>query len=463
MNKKLVWLIVAIFFVVAVIALILFLKPSKPTTIINDFANPVATPISTSTGKIKITYAAHWTEKYQLEGVYENGVLKEKGLKQYLDEYMALHPDVEIDVMTIPYADYEAKLRLLSDIDKAPDIFQIYSPWGVSYVNSGIIDVPPQDIKTDVENNYISKSGVTINGEIWGIPGEVDDYSLIYNKKLFKDAGIVDANGEALAPKTWDDVVSAAKKISKKDTKGNIIRYGFAFTKGVDWAVVDPFLSLLFSNGGSYLSADNSKPMFNDSKGVEVLNSIVDLFKQGYTDANSNVWDFSQDKVVMAFVAPWTEGTFRDQMGATKFDEEVGVAPIPYFKTPGSLQYNWFVGVMNKSKNKQAAWDFLRWFTEDVQPKTGTTRYGDLLARTIKAIPDRKIDLNNNKDVLNNNSFKAPFIAQLASSTAEPNVLQAAKIKATLMDQIQAAWVGKDVTQALNDAAAKVQDILNNK
>ncbi|MEI7451951.1 MAG: extracellular solute-binding protein [Candidatus Falkowbacteria bacterium] len=464
MNKKLVLLTATILLMLVAVFIVLFIKTKPEISSLPKNNNPVVSPV-TNGDKIKLVYAAHWTEKYQLEGVYENGVLKEKGFKQYLDEYMTLHPNVDISVLTVPYADYEAKIKLLNDIDQAPDIFQIYSPWGVSYAKEGLLDVPPKDIKADVEANYVSKSGVVIDGNVWGIPGEVNDYSLIYNKKMFKDAGIVDADGNALAPKTWDDVVAAAKKITKKDTKGNIIKYGFAFTKGVDWAVVDPFLSLLFSNGGSYLSADNSKPMFNDAKGVEVLTSIVDLFKKGYTDANSNVWDFSNDKAAMAFVAPWTEGTFRDQMG-TRFDQEVGVTSVPYFSKPNSLQYSWFVGVMNKSKNKKAAWDFLRWFTEDVQP-SGTTRYGDLLARTIKAIPDRKVDLvsSANKDVLVSNTFKAPFIAQLSSSTPEPNVLQAAKIKATLMEQIQAAWVGKDVKQALDDAASRVQLILdsNNK
>jgi len=457
MNKKIIFLIVFLFLAAVAAVLILFLKP-------NLFLPPAATTPDTSitpinNNKIKLVYAVHWTEKFQTEGVYENGVLKEKGLRQYLDEYSALHPEVQFEIMTIPYTEYESKLKLLDDIDAVPDIFQIYSPWGVSYVKKGMIAEPPADIKQDIENNYVSSAGVNIDGKIWGIPGEINDFSLIYNKKVFKEVGIVDENGVALAPKTWNDLLVAAQKTAKKDENGNLSRYGFAFTKGMDWAVVDPFLSLLFSNNGQYLTADNSQAAFNGPEGLEILNSIASLFKNGYTDVNSNVWDFSEGKVAMAFIAPWTEGVFREGMGE-KFDTEVAVAPIPYLQKPGSLQYSWFLGVMNKSRNKEAAWDFLRWFTTEIQPDRGTTRYGDLLARTIKAIPSRRIDMENNKDMLENNFFKQPFISQLSISTPEPNVLQAAEMKEILRTEIEAVWTGKASQQALDDAAAKINAIL---
>lgn len=414
--------------------------------------------VSSSQG-ITLTYAIHWTEAFQTDGVYENGVLVEKGLKQYLEEYSAIKPEVKFEIMTVPYVEYEAKMKLLADAGAAPDIFQIYSPWGVSYVEKGMIASLPQDIKDDIAANYISQAGVTINEELWGIPGEINDFSLIYNKKIFKEVGIVDENGEAKAPETWNDLVEAAKKTALLDDNGNLIRYGFAFTKGMDWAVVDPFLSLLFTNGGRYLSEDGKSAAFNNRAGLEVLDSIVDLFNQKYTDVNSNVWGFSEGKTVMAFVAPWAEGVLRNEMGE-RFDEEVGVAPIPFFKEPGSLQYSWFIGVMEGSKNKDVAWDFLRWFTTDIQDDRGTTRYGDLMARTIKAIPGRQIDIDGNADVLENNPFKAPFISQLEISTPEPNILQAAAVKDILRQEIEAAWSGKDTTQALDDAETRINALL---
>ncbi len=459
MSKKILWLLAIIVVAVAAIVFVFRGQNQENNVVVVEEEEYVTERIGD--GSTVLSYAVHWTEDFQLNGIYEGGQLIEKGLRQYLEEYVEVNPDIAFDIMIVPYVEYESKLQLLHDIDEVPDIFQAYSPWGATYLEKNMIAMPPQDIKDDVENNYISKAGAYMEGDIWGIPSEINDFSLIYNKKIFKDAGIVDQNGEALAPVTWTDLVDAASRTTKWDEAGNITTYGFAFTKGMDWAVVDPFLSLLLSNGGAYLNEDNTRAVFNSGEGIEVLSEIVSLFDNSYTDTNSNVWDFSDGKVAMAFIAPWTEGVFKEGM-AERFDEEVGVAPIPYFQEPGTLQYNWFLGVMEKSNNKNEAWDFLRWFTTEIQAERGTTRYGDLMARTIKAIPSRLVDMENNADVLEDNDFKAPFIAQLEISTPEPNIPQAAAIKQVLMQEIEAAWIGKDPADALNDAAYQVNSLLRN-
>lgn len=417
-----------------------------------NVTNPT-TSSTTSNGKIKLVYAVHWADKSQTDGIYENGTLKYKGLKQYLDEYTKLHPNIEFDVQVIAYNDYADKLKILSDADVAPDIYQIYSPWGVSYVQAGILDKVPDDIVADIQKNYVSTKGVTINGQIWGIPTEIDDYALLYNKNLFKAAGI------ANPPNTWNELVSDASKLTKKDAKGNITQYGIAFLKGNDWEVVDPFLSLLFSNGGQYLSDDNSKALFNSPAGVSALEAELALFNNGATDINSNFYDFGKGTVAMVISPPWTKSGFQTAFGSS-FEQTVGVAPFPYLNKPATLQYSWFMGVMAKSQHKQEAWDFLRWFSQQQQPSTGTTRYGDLLADNIGAIPSRTVDFNSHKDILGD-FFTKVYVNQMKYGVAEPNVLQASTIKAKLMDEIQYAWAGqKTAKQALDAAATEVNAIL---
>ncbi|HTY39472.1 MAG TPA: extracellular solute-binding protein [Candidatus Paceibacterota bacterium] len=425
--------------------------------VVNQPLPAPATP--TSTDKIKLTYAVHWEEKYQLDGVYENGQLKSKGLRQYLDEYMQLHPNVEIDVLQIPYSDYASKLQLFHDTDSAPDIYQIYSTWGVEFQHRGVLANPPTDVKDEVKKNYVSTAGVTIANDIWGIPTEVDDYALVYNKDLFKKAGLVDEEGNAKPPTTWAELVADAVKLTKKDEKGNIAQYGFAFTPNNDTFVVGPFLSLLSTNNGKYLSDDYSKCLLSSPEGVETAAATQQLFTKGVTDMNGNVWDFGQGKVAMIVMAPWTEGTLRQSLTST-FDNVVGVAPIPYLKKPASLQYSWFMGVMAKSKHQQEAWDFLRWFAFEPQPDRGTTRYGDLLAQTIGAIPSRRNDIAGNASWLET-PFKKVFVDELPNSAPEPNVLQSARLSSIVMAEVQSTWTQTATpAQAMTSACAQIDDIL---
>lgn len=72
----------------------------------------------------------------------------------------------------------------------------------------------------------------------------------------------------------------------------------------------------------------------------------------------------------------------------------------------------------------------MKWFNTEVVPETQTTRYGDLLANTIGAIPSRKLDIDNHQSVLSD-PFTKVFVDQIPVSVAEPNVPQADVIKKT--------------------------------
>jgi multiple sugar transport system substrate-binding protein len=416
--------------------------------------------VTTSTSnKTTITYAVQWAEDVQRNGVYQNGKLVTKGLQQYINEYEQAHPNIHINTQVIANDAYADKLQVLSDAGAPPDIYQIYSTWAVSYIKNGVLDNPPADVKADVKANYVSTAGVTQNGDIWGIPTEVDDYCLLYNKDLFKAAGIVDASGNALPPKTTAEYVADAAKLTKKDAKGTITQYGTAFLIDNDWEVVDPFLSLLYSNNGQYLSSDYKTALFNSPQGVAALNAELQLFQQGSTDINGNFFDFGTGKVAMVIAPPWNKTKFKANFG-DKFSTTVGVAPIPYMVKPATLQYSWFMGVTAKSTHKTEAWDFLRWYTESQYADTKTTPLGDLMAENIGAIPARTVDFNAHKDVLGD-FYTKTFIDQMKTSVAEPNVAQASQIKGILMKDIQSAWSGQKTSQAaLDDAATQINAIL---
>lgn len=114
---------------------------------------------------------------------------------------------------------------------------------------------------------------------------------------------------------------------------------------------------------------------------------------------------------------------------------------------------------MEKSAHQVEAWDFLRWFAFEAQPETGTTRYGDLLAQVIGAIPCRTIDIEGNSASLSS-PFCKPFVDELVNSVPEPNILESAKVNQVLIDEIQATWLGtKTTTEAATDACSRIESI----
>lgn len=120
----------------------------------------------------------------------------------------------------------------------------------------------------------IGIEGVTVeNGKTYSLQTRVNTVGLAYNKDLFKQAGIVDENGEAKPPKTLKEVREYAKKIS---ALGDGI-HGFAFPLkfGLGFTV-DYGLS-------SYYDASNLVPE-NSQKYTDLDNLTVDVsnYKEMY-------------------------------------------------------------------------------------------------------------------------------------------------------------------------------------
>ena len=158
--------------------------------------------VVTSDGRTKLVVMTHWLEDAQINGVKDaSGKVTSKGFQAYIDEYENLNKDVDIELQQVHFNDYPDRLRVLATSGAAPDIYGIYAPWGAEYVRAGMLAEPPADIVEDVKKSYVSAAGPTIEGKIWGIPTEINNYALLYNKNLYKEAGIVDGSGNAKAPK----------------------------------------------------------------------------------------------------------------------------------------------------------------------------------------------------------------------------------------------------------------------
>ncbi len=112
------------------------------------------------------------------------------------------------------------------------------------------------------------------NDGLYAFPISAYSMSLFYNRSLFKEAGIVDENGEANPPDTWDEFVEAAKKITNRE-KGIV---GFAMngeTPRVGWH----FLNWGWQAGGEFEVYQDGKwkAAFDSPEMATALQFIKDL------------------------------------------------------------------------------------------------------------------------------------------------------------------------------------------
>lgn len=402
--------------------------------------------------KTVLNYAVHWNAKFQTEGIYdEKGNLKYKALKQYLEEYTKLHPEIAFNIRIILEDDPAQRLKLWYQNNYPIDIFQSEANSIADFVTAGIVDTPPKTVIDDIKKNYITYQNAFYKNEIWGYPTEINTYQLVYNKDILREAGFKNP------PKTWKELIDVAVKTTQKDANGRILRYGFAFDKTLNWQVVEPFLSMLFTNNGKFI--ENNTSYLNQKEAVDTLKAQIELFQKGATNTGISTYDFQNGKIAMILCPPWLKATFQKSFG-DKFSTTVGVAPIPYLATPGTYQYGWYMGVESKSKYKEEAWKFLKWFNSDVQLASKTTRNGDFLVETISVIPSRKIDIDNHKKQLDD-SFTAPFVKALSVAKAQQYFLHDNEIKTILRESIVLTWtMHKTPEAALNDATIKINNFL---
>lgn len=406
---------------------------------------------STNT-KTTLTIATIWSD-FQTDGVYDaNHQLTSKGLQQYVNEYTQLHPNIKITLQKDSFSDHHQKLIVADQTGAVPDIFQMNSQWLAVYVPKGIMATPPADVVSDVKANYTNPNSVVVNNKTWAIPTEIDDYVLMYNKNIFAAAGIT------APPKTWNELVTDAVKTTK--SANNIItQAGFGFSKD-DWEINgDPFVGLVESNGGAFIAPDAKSTLINSPQALEVLKAELQLFQKGTTNLNINFYDFSKGNIAMVFTPPWVQHSLRTALG-DKFDSTVGLAPLPVFQKPVTVQYGWSMGVMAKSKQQAEAWAFLEWLNTQTQSSTNTTRMGDLLANTINAIPSRKTDMQNEAAL--KTPFMSAFVGQLPNSVSSPNTPGFDDIRKVLIKELQAAWTSQETPEAaLTNATNSINTIIS--
>jgi len=404
--------------------------------------------------KTHLVWSVHWTD-FQVDGVKdEDGNLVTKGIQQYVDEYMALNPEIEIEIQSVPFDEYLKKILISHTAGQVSDIYGLYSLWGVQLVESGILDNVPAEVEKLVSENCVEAAynGSMIDGKLRGIPMEIDNYALLYNKDILAESGFENP------PKTWQEMAEMASKMTKRSEDGTVDRYGFAFLSGWDSAVVHPYLSLLYSLGGNMFNEDFTECTLDSPEALEALKEELVLFKNGATDPAASVYGFASGKAAMIIMAPWYETSLRISF-KDEYENKVGVAPFPYLKTPMTAGYTWFLGVDRASNHKKEAWEFLKWLTFD-KMENGASRLGELMALNIAAIPPMKFDIEAYPDELDD-LYTSVFVNELKNTISEPNVAQGQEIKTILMREIVEAWHGqKSPEEALRIAKEEIDEIL---
>jgi multiple sugar transport system substrate-binding protein len=286
------------------------------------------------------------------------------------------------------------------------------------------------------------RQAATVNGKVVGIPALVDNLALVYNKKLFKQAGIAPPN----ANWTWQDFRTAAKKLTNPATK----TYGWAYINDGSEDTVWRYLAMLWQAGGSLLNSDNTKPAFDSPAGLAALQQLHDMAvtdKSVYLDTgNDNYLNvFNSGKIAMLWTGPWDLSSINSTVS-------YGVTLLPGFNgdhetISGPDLYMVFD---HSGPSAAAALQFISWLDSAKIHLQFAIATGDLPVR------ESETKLPGYQTFLKKYPSEKLFVSNLNNvKHIRPNIASYTEVSAAIGQMVQSVLLGQAQPQAALDSANK--------
>jgi multiple sugar transport system substrate-binding protein len=395
---------------------------------------------SSSSGPVEI---AVWHGYQDTEG---------DAFKGLIDQYDKSHPDVRVSEL---YSSNDLVLqKVLTAVrgGSAPDVAYMFGSWSPNIAKiSQVVDMAPEVQQADWNWDDFypgEREAATVGDEVVGVPALVDNLAIVYNQKLFADAGVAPPTKDW----TWDDFRAAAAKLTDP-SKG---QYGWLIPADGSEDTVWHYLPMLWEAGGSILTPDDEHAAFDSPAGVRALTVLQQMAvedKSLYLDTTNENGPklMNSGKVAMLVTGPWD----LSQLSDIKY----GVQVLPTFAGSGGSHQtisgpdNWVV-FDNGDQKKRAAIDFVKWLTAPEQVRTFSAATGDLPTRISVGQDQAFVD-----KLDQTLPGTATFVQNLANvKTVRPTVEQYPSVSEALGQAIVSVMLGKDQPEAALKTAAEAAD-----
>ncbi|MEK8210852.1 ABC transporter substrate-binding protein [Paenibacillus sp. FSL L8-0463] len=292
-------------------------------------------------------------------------------VKNAIHQYNKSNPDhIEIIIMNLSTDVYGDTLNMLMTSGQGPDVFSVDNGWLATYVEKGYLAELSSFLNTgdldrfpvwarDFADSSLYKGG------IYFMPSSIETVRLIYNKQLFRNAGL----DPEQPPVTFADMERFAGKISQAGVGVN--KYGFGLPAGDSQYSLQTGLEMSSTYSGTYLY--NYRTGRYDLSGYAPwLQMLLDMKAQGslypgetLLKRNSALRQFADGNIGMMYVTSKDYVKLQEYM--PKDDWAVALPPVTSAAQKGAgalmmIPHSPLV-VNSAASNREAAvkvWKFLQ-------------------------------------------------------------------------------------------------------
>jgi len=315
------------------------------------------------------------TVAYQKFGAF---IQLDAQMQKVKTEYENAHPGFTVKLVPIEAAenDYYTKLSLMNrSPSTAPDVL---------YEDTFLVNTDIQAGFLAPLDEYLAKwpdwsqftdasktAAKALDGKTYGVPMGTDTRALWYNKELFAKAGLP----VPWQPKTWDDVLAAARTVKAK--LPGVIPLNVYSGKGAGEGATMQGLEMLLYGTEDTLYDDATGKWVGASRGfLDSLTFIKTIFGEKLAPDQQDALNpnfgtsvsnelLPGGKLAIDLDGSWLSGTWLPT-GAKpwpQWNTVLGQAPMPTQRgqAPGSTSMSggWVLSVGANAKDKQAAFDYV--------------------------------------------------------------------------------------------------------
>lgn len=375
-------------------------------------------------------------------------------IEALVTSFEAAHPEIDVEIVLT--TDLEQKLLTAVAGGASPDVvlFDRYKTGQFaargalmaldSYIEArGINAADFFDAAWD-ETRYQGKS--------YGVPFYVDNKALLYNKRLFAEAGL-DPNRP---PETWEELMEYSKLLTKRDSEGYLTQVGFVPTW--NWASL---VHYIWQSNGDVFNEDMTKVVFNNEIGVNALEWVVEFidmyggndalaaFSSGFGAQLSD--PFYTGEVAMKSDGPWVYQDMR-RYAPEFLENELGIAPLPRNERHATIAGGFSLIIPRGAKSPDASWQFIEYLLAEESQLAWALASGTIPAmREAAYAPEMMRD-----------DFWRAFVENQENGEFRPVHPAFPEVESYIYQAVELA-VTKNATPqgALDDAARRAQAVLD--
>ncbi|GAB3826018.1 hypothetical protein GCM10028799_46740 [Kribbella italica] len=227
-----------------------------------------------------------------------------------VDIFHKTYPQMKVEPDFVPYDNLNQKISTALSAGSNYDVVSAGIGWVQPLADLGAIQsltklgVSTEELEKTVYPAFVPP--MKFDNDLYAVPVVANPRLLAYSKSAFTEAGL----DPAKPPQSLTELREDAKKLTKRDAKGQITRTGFDF-----WAPAgnyrQQFVAFMGAKGGQ-MFAEDGQPSFDSPAGTEALQLIHDMVgvdkssTYGYQNSAKTAL-VTSGEAAMGFASPYVD------------------------------------------------------------------------------------------------------------------------------------------------------------